>query len=99
MASGRLDKIARGPVSRVLSIALLQARLGGHSSRGRVAPPLQQPTRAASRNRAHVLPLFGLAPGGVYRAGAVARAAVRSRRTLSTLPGRSPAVSFLWHCP
>jgi len=44
-------------------------------------------------------PLFGLAPGGVYRAGPVARAAVRSCRTLSTLPVRSRAVSFLWHCP
>ena len=41
----------------------------GHSSRGRVAPPLKQPTRATSRNQAHVPPLFGLAPGGVYRAG------------------------------
>jgi len=43
--------------------------------------------------------LFGLAPGGVYRAGPVARTAVRSCRTLSTLPVRSRAVSFLWHCP
>jgi len=33
-------------------------------------------------------PLFGLAPGGVYRAGPVARTAVRSCRTLSTLPVR-----------
>jgi len=44
-------------------------------------------------------PLFGLAPGGVYRAGPVARTAVRSCRTLSTLPGRNQAVSFLWHYP
>jgi hypothetical protein len=45
--------------------------------------------------------LFGLAPGGVYRAVAVAGDAVRSYRTLSPLPaGRSPsAVCFLWHCP
>jgi len=44
-------------------------------------------------------PLFGLAPGGVYRAGPVARTAVRSCRTLSTLPVRSRAESFLWHYP
>jgi len=46
-----------------------------------------------------VLPLFGLAPGGVYRAEPVAGSAVRSCRTLSTLPARRPAVSFLWHYP
>jgi len=44
-------------------------------------------------------PLFGLAPGGVYRAGPVAGTAVRSCRTLSTLPVRRRAVRFLWHCP
>ena len=44
-------------------------------------------------------PLFGLAPGGVYRAAPVARDAVRSCRTLSTLPVRRRAESFLWHCP
>jgi hypothetical protein len=32
--------------------------------------------------------LFGLAPGGVYRAAAVTRSAVRSYRTVSTLPAR-----------
>src|SRR5215207_10751410 len=31
-------------------------------------------------------PLFGLAPGGVYRAAPVARRAVRSYRTVSPLP-------------
>ena len=34
-------------------------------------------------------PLFGLAPGGVYHAASVAGRAVRSCRTLSTLPRRS----------
>jgi hypothetical protein len=39
--------------------------------------------------------LFGLAPGGVYRAVAVAGDAVRSYRTLSPLPaGRSPGRRF-----
>ena len=44
-------------------------------------------------------PLFGLAPGGVCRAAAVTSDAVRSYRTLSTLPGRSPVDCFLWHFP
>ena len=44
------ERAARGPVSRVLSSAM--KRLCDHSSRRRVAPPLQQPTRAASRNQA-----------------------------------------------
>src|SRR5204863_8283272 len=60
--------------------------MGGHSSRRRIAPPLKQPTRATSRNEAHVPPLFGLAPGGVCRAVSVAGDAVRSYRTLSPLP-------------
>jgi len=44
-------------------------------------------------------PLFGLAPDGVYRAAAVTSGAVRSYRTVSTLPWRTPAVYFLWHFP
>ena len=35
-----------------------------------------------------VVPIFGLAPGGVYRAVPVASHAVRSYRTFSPLPGR-----------
>ncbi len=34
-------------------------------------------------------PLFGLAPGGVYRAAPVTRCAVRFYRTISTLPRQS----------
>jgi hypothetical protein len=37
-------------------------------------------------------PLFGLAPGGVYRAASVAGRAVRSYRTLSPLPAGNLAV-------
>jgi hypothetical protein len=52
-------------------------------------------------------PLFGLAPGGVCHASAVASAPVRSYRTLSPLPvhptlernGKPSAVCFLWHFP
>ncbi len=41
-----------------------------------------------------LVPLFGLAPGGVYPATAVASSAVRSYRTFSPLP---PAASR-WRC-
>ena len=71
-------KKARGSISRVLSSGSL--RLCGHSSRGRIAPPLKQPTRATSRNKTHMPPLFGFAPGGVYRA------AFRCRRRGALLP-------------
>jgi len=76
---------------------------------------LEPPSLAASRDlpgqrgrkrpwtRRFVLPLFGLAPGGVCLAAAVAGSAVRSCRTISPLPAHQPkrtrAVSFLWHCP
>ena len=48
--------------------------------------------------------LFGLAPGGVYRAAPVARGAVRSCRAVSPLPAGclaalARAVCFLWHFP
>ncbi len=62
----------------------------GHSSGTRVAPRLARPTRAAARTQAcgspRAPPLFGLAPGGVCRAGPVAGPAVRSCRTVSPLP-------------
>src|SRR5687767_13383635 len=73
--------------------------MGDHSSRRRIAPPLKQPTRATSWNEAHVPPLFGLAPGGVCLAIDVTANAVRSYRTLSTLPRRNTADCFLWHFP
>src|SRR6476659_8422010 len=60
-----------------------------HSSRRRIAPPLQQPTRATSRNQAHVPPLFGLAPGGGCRAEIDAEHPVRSYRSLSLSQGRN----------
>ncbi len=43
--------------------------------------------------------LFDLAPGGVCRAAAVASGAVRSYRTVSTLPCRNTVDYFLWHFP
>jgi len=44
-------------------------------------------------------PLFGLAPGGVCRAGAVTGTAVGSYPTLSPLLRRSEVDCFLWHFP
>ncbi len=66
-----------------------------HSSGTPVTGRLVRPTRAAARKLARparardgtgLPPLFGLAPGGVYRAVPVAGDAVRSYRTLSPLP-------------
>jgi len=45
-----------------------------------------------------MLPLFGLAPDGVYPAIPVTSNAVRSYRTISPLPLKE-AVYFLWHFP
>ena len=86
------------------------------ASRQGMTIPLGRPLPDASRDRpgrrrenppaggdAGAPPLFGLAPGGVYRAVPVTGDAVRSYRTLSPLPaGRlrpRRAVCFLWHCP
>ena len=81
------ERNARWPVSRVLS----PLPGDGHSSRTPVArrlaaaypdggPKTDLPAEAGAP------PLFGLAPGGVCRAVAVAGGAVRSYRTLSPLP-------------
>lgn len=57
-----------------------------HSSSPELAFGIKRPTRVPGRNKAPVAPLFGLAPGGVCHAAAVAGRAVRSCRTLSPLP-------------
>ena len=68
----------------------------GHSSGTPVTGRLARPTRATGSKRSlawlapAVSPLLGLAPGGVYRAAAVAGSAVRSYRTLSPLPSYAP---------
>ena len=72
-----------------------------------VTEHLMRPTRAAGWKptciaETMLLPLFGLAPGGVYRAASVTGRAVRSYRTLSPLPIQAKAVwavCFLWHFP
>ncbi len=71
------------------------ARRGDHSSRSRIAPGLEQPTRGSQRRglanspysgRAGPPLLFGLAPRGVFRAPDVATRAVGSYPTFSPLP-------------
>jgi hypothetical protein len=66
---------------------------GGHSSGTVVADRLKQPTRTtgletglAPARSERLSPLFGFAPGGVYRAVRITASAVRSYRTLSPLP-------------
>ncbi len=102
-------EFARRSVSRVLSPAATPA----HRRRGWPfiwdaryrTPRATNPgdgaeSRLPSENGAS--PLFGLAPGGVYRAAPVAGGAVRSYRTLSPLPAglwSAQAVCFLWHFP
>lgn len=71
----------------------------GHSSRRRVAPALQPPTRGLER-AAHSTPactcsirLFGVAPGGGYRVSPAASFATNSR--LAPLLGREDAATRL----
>src|ERR1700721_1112990 len=86
---------SRRSVSRVLSTP--RAALDGHSSGTDLTARLTRPTRAADRKYSHAHafarrrpPLFGLAPGGVYPASPVTKAAVRSYRTVSPLPRANP---------
>ena len=101
------EENASRPVSRVLSTPF--RALDDHSSGTHVAMRFARPTRAAGWKGPWALrpapPLFGLAPGGVYRAAPVAGRAVRSCRTVSpllrtnlkrsvlcgTIPGVAPA--------
>ncbi len=79
-----------------------------HLGRSLLSASSNQPGRrpgnlpGSTLRRLPVPPLFGLAPGGVYRAASVTRRAVRSYRTLSPLPRNETiavAVCFLWHFP
>ena len=79
------------------SVPVDESAGGDHSSRTAVAHGLKRPdpSRAsgplAAPLEAALRLLFGLAPGGVYRAARVTEGAVRSCRTISTLPPRVPA--------
>ena len=103
-AVGRIPGMVRG---RVWEPACKPGSVGdSHSSGTYVTVRLERPTReharAARCSAGLHAPLFGLAPGGVYPAAAVATSAVRSYRTISPLPPvrmTGSAVSFLWHFP
>jgi hypothetical protein len=70
-----------------------------HSSRVPVARHLTQPTRELRRAALNV-PLFGLAPGGVYKASPVTRETGALLPHLFTLTGHfCQAVFFLLHFP
>ena len=74
--------------------------MGSHSSATCVTARLTRHTRSARPETAQMHSLFGLAPGGVYHAGPVARSPVGSYPTLSPLPRNVfGAVCFLWHFP
>ena len=85
--------ITRRPVSRVLSPGEPGRRPFIWDARYRT-PRATNPDDGAEsawlRLPAAVSSLFGLAPGGVYRATPVARPPVRSYRTLSPLPRTEP---------
>lgn len=78
----------------------------GHSSGAMFAHGLEQPTRTAGLTSPrgviacaigpHLPSLFGFAPGGVYHAGSVAGAAVRSYRTFSPLPVYAAFAATTW---
>jgi len=93
------------PVSRVLSGVAPATAI--HLGRPSLDASSNQPgwrawKRACRPGRPACWPsLFGLAPDGVCRAGAVTGTAVRSYRTVSPLPSDlSPwAVYSLWHFP
>ena len=97
---GRIRGRVREPACKPGSVG------DSHSSGTYVTVRLERPTReharAARCSSGLHAPLFGLAPGGVYPAAAVATSAVRSYRTISPLPlvtKTGSAVSFLWHFP
>ncbi len=80
-----------GAGGRAVSRVLYPFRGGDHSSGTRVSPGLQRPTRELGAGHPRCAPLFGLAPGGVYRAGPVARTAgelLPHRFTLTRSPAR-----------
>ena len=78
--------------------------VGNHSSGTAVTGGLKRPTRESLRTRAPTAndgstPLFGLAPGGVYRAAACYQPRGALLPHLFTLTPHRGAVYFLWHFP
>ena len=86
MATIGLGGEAGGGSCKPGSVPSRTAEGGSHSSWTRVSPSLQQPTRELGAGRPRNAPLFGLAPGGVYRAGRSPGPLVSSYLTVSPLP-------------
>ncbi len=92
-------------LERAISRILYPKRGHDHLSGMMVAHHLLQPTRELRTGRPKlyqrysIVPLFGLAPGGVCHAFRVATKAVSSYLAISTLPRHAGAVYFLWHFP
>ncbi len=75
--------------------------VSSHSSGIHVTVYLMRPTRELVRAAPvayATVPLFGLAPDGVYPATPVASSAVRSYRTISPLPDHSKVVGRYIFC-
>ena len=72
---------------------------GDHSSRATVADGLKQPDPGASDGPSSSTPLFGLAPGGVYRAADVTIGTGELLPHPFTLTRQRRAVYSLWHFP
>jgi hypothetical protein len=95
------DGEANKPSSVSAACARAHAMEADHFSGTTVACRLEQPTRD-SDGAGRASPLFGLAPGGVCRATAVASSAVVSYTAVSPLPvplARPSAVCSLLHFP
>ncbi len=89
-SSMKLLKKKRRPISRVLSWTIIHLGLMSPSASSNL------PRNSTGRTCLQAdVPLFGLAPGGVYHAASVARSAVRSYRTLSPLPNSEKSGGIL----
>jgi hypothetical protein len=89
---GRAPK-APGQMCKPSVLIRASAKGDSHSSRASCCQNVScnRPGQHVETRRTRASPLFGLAPGGVYRAAPVARDAVRSYRTLSPLPCHTEA--------
>ena len=84
-------------VSRVLSRAIIHlGQLSPAASSNLPGSPLGT---GGARGPGKAAPLFGLAPGGVYRAADCYQPRGALLPHLFTLTDRRPAVYFLWHFP
>lgn len=98
-SASREGEVGSPPISRVLSTSATR------ESRRRAIIPLGAPLPKRSSSlpgdsaSSVDVPLFGLAPDGVCRAGPVARTAVGSYPTFSPLPGARRRRRFIFCCP